>query len=251
MRAALRVLSQVGALAAMILVWNVLVSQEVLRASDIGSPSGVLDDLTAWWADGQLLEDLASTLRILSLGYLLGMALGVAIGVLMGVAPLVRAVLDPFVTFFNAMPRILVYPFLAVWLGFGDAPKVVLIVFTIVFLVAIVVAGSFADLDAELDVNLKVLGASRWQRSRHLYAPAVADRVLSTARLAMGYALPAALIAEYVGATQGVGFHIVVSQGRFDPDGILAGVLVVLVVAVAVSAGISVLERRVTRWRGP
>lgn len=243
-----RTLGQVAFVAAILLVWQWLVDQGHLDGTFFGSPRGVAESLEGWWSSGDLVRDVASSLRILALGYVLGLLAGVALGALIGLSDFTRRVLDPFITFVNAMPRILIYPFLSVWLGYGSAPKVLLVIFTISFLIAIVLAGAFADIDDELTASLKVYGAGRWDFFRQLYAPALSIKVLSTMRLALGYAFPAVIIAEYVGATEGIGYFVVISQGRFDVQGILAGVAVVVTLAVLLTGIIGVIERRASRW---
>ena len=245
MRRAGLVAAQLGFVAALLVVWQVLAASGRLPAKLAGSPLGVVEALGTWWSSGGLLDDVRSSLAILLVGYVLGLAAGVLLGALIGASPTLGRIADPFITFVNAMPRILVYPFLTIVLGFGFAPKVVLVVFTIVFLVAIVMAGAF-----EMRAGLALYGAGRRDLLRELYLPALSLKLLSTMRLALGYAFPAVLIAEYVGATEGIGYQVVVSQGRFDVDGILAGVVVMVVIALLLTGVLTLVERRASRWQG-
>ncbi|MBN9110454.1 MAG: ABC transporter permease [Pseudonocardia sp.] len=250
MRRAGLVAAQLGFVAALLVVWQVLAASGRLPAKLAGSPLGVVEALGTWWSSGGLLDDVRSSLAILLVGYVLGLAAGVLLGALIGASPTLGRIADPFITFVNAMPRILVYPFLTIVLGFGFAPKVVLVVFTIVFLVAIVMAGAFVDIPDEMRAGLALYGAGRRDLLRELYLPALSLKLLSTMRLALGYAFPAVLIAEYVGATEGIGYQVVVSQGRFDVDGILAGVVVMVVIALLLTGVLTLVERRASRWQG-
>lgn len=241
-------LSQLIFLVAFVAVWQWASSSGHIDSFFFGRPSRIWDQLTKWSGDGVLSSDVGSTTELLVVGFAAGLLAGAALGTLMSFSRLAGDVLEPFVVFFNAVPRIVLYPFLLVWLGFDLTPKVVLIVLVMMPTVAISVVTGFKEVDGAYLSNMRALGAGWFDLARHVYVPSLALWLLSTCRVTFAFAFQAALVAELVGATHGVGFLIVQGQSQFDVDQIYAALVLVLVIAVIADVVLRGLERRASRW---
>jgi NitT/TauT family transport system permease protein len=150
--------------------------------------------------------------------------------------------------FFNGMPRLILQPFFVVWLGFGFAAKTSLVVAVIVIMVMVTFVTAFRDIDRDIVSNTRLLGAGPTGMTLHVYAPALALALLSSARTTLGFALQATLVSEFVGAAGGLGFLIVKGQQTFDVSTIWAALVVVVVLAVILDAVVAAFERHATRW---
>ncbi|GAA2592784.1 ABC transporter permease [Dactylosporangium fulvum] len=243
-------LLQVAAVLALLGLWQWGTASGVLDTFVVGTPGETLGQLKNWIVDGTLLQSSLSTMQVLLLGWGIGTLLGVIIGAAIGLNEFLRLVTDPFITFFNGMPRLILYPFLAVWLGFGLQAKVLLVVLVIVVVVITIVASGFRDVDPELINNSKLMGARRLDIARNVYAPALATWLIGSARVTLGYAFQASITAEFIGSSKGLGYLVVFGESRFNMNEIWAALAAVIAIAWALDGLIRLWERRATRWSG-
>jgi NitT/TauT family transport system permease protein len=248
MKRLLMAASQLAFLVAFVALWQWASVGQHIDPFFFGQPSRIWDQIEEWGRNGTLTSNLGSTTELLLIGFAAGLLAGTAVGTAMSFSRLVHDVLDPFVVFFNAVPRIVLYPFLLVWLGFGLTTKVVLIVVVMMPTVAISVVTGFKEVDGAYLSNMRALGAGGLDLALHVYVPSLALWLLSTCRITFAFAFQAALVAELVGATHGVGFLIVQGQDQFNVDQIYAALVLVAVIAIVADVILRILERRASRW---
>ncbi|MER7003276.1 ABC transporter permease [Dactylosporangium sp. NPDC000555] len=241
-------LLQVAAVLALLGLWQWGTAGGVLDTFIVGTPGETFGQLKNWIVDGTLLRSSLSTLQVLLLGWGIGTVLGVAIGAMIGLNEFFRLVTDPFITFFNGMPRLVLYPFLAVWLGFGIQAKILLVVLVIVVVVATIVATGFRDVDNNLIDNSKLMGARRFDIARDVYAPSLASWLIGSSRVTLGYAFQAAITAEFIGSSKGLGFLVVFGESRLNVNEIWAALAAVIAIAWALDGLVGLWERRALRW---
>jgi len=232
----------------LVLIWQWAASGRHIDPFFFGRPSKVWDLLVAWSRDGTLSKEVGSTAVLLVVGFVSGIVVGSALGVLLAVSRLAKDVFEPYIVFLNAVPRIILYPFLIVWLGVGLTPKVVTIVLVLVPTVAINISAGFKDIQGEYLSNMRALGARRRDLAIHVYAPSLTLWILSTCRVTFAFAFQATILAELLVATKGLGFLVDQGQSNFNVNEIFAAMALVVLMAVVADALLGLLERRVTRW---
>jgi ABC-type nitrate/sulfonate/bicarbonate transport system permease component len=178
----------------------------------------------------------------------LGLAIGAA--VLMDLAPAVRRSVYPLLVGSQALPVLVVAPVLVLWLGYGLAPKVVVIVLLTFFPMVVGLLDGFAAVPAEATELLRSYGASDRQALRLVRWPTALPSFFTGLRIATTYAMLGAVYAEYVGSFDGLGIWILTSGKAFRYDLVFGAVGIVLVVSVALFAGVGLLERLVIPWAG-
>lgn len=239
---------QIAVLVGVIALWQWASSTGHVDDFFFGRPSTIWSRLSGWVSDGTLWGDLRQTLELLAIGYFAGLLIGFALGWLMGASRLAHAILEPYVVFMNAVPRIILYPFFVVWLGFGQTPKVISVILVMVPIVAINIATGYQSVEGQYLSNMRAQGASRAQLALHVYVPSLSLWVLSTCRVTFGLAFQAAISAELITSTSGLGYLAAKGQSLFDVNAVYAALAVVTVVAVVVDGGLGLVERRATRW---
>jgi NitT/TauT family transport system permease protein len=239
---------QIAVVVAFLWIWQVLAERGEIDTSFFPEPSQIWNTLRTWFDDGTIWDNVWSTVWLLVSGWALGTIAGVVLGMLLGLSRTVRELLEPFVAFFNAVPRLVLFPLFAVWFGFGTMPKVLFVATVVVFVVAINVAAGVREVPPSVVQNARVLGANPFALLRHVYLPAVGLWVTSTARMTVGYAFNAAIAAEFVGAAQGLGYLIFQGQTEFRSEQIYAALALTIVIAVVIDGLLSIAERRATRW---
>ena len=139
------------------------------------------------------------------LAFAIGTVGGIAVGFWLGLAPLASLVLDPYIKAANALPRVVLAPIFALWLGLGIWSKVALGVSLVFFIVFFNVYQGIKEVSPVVLANARMLGASRRQLLTSVYLPSALSWVFSSLHTAVGFALVGAVVGEYLGSAAGLG----------------------------------------------
>ncbi len=240
---------QVAVGIAALTLWQLLVSWKILDAFFVSRPSDIAQRIAQWMTTGTLWGHLASTLEESLLGLVVGAALGIALGFWFGRSPLLASVFDPYIKMLNAIPRVVLAPLFLLWFGLGIWSKVALAVTLVFFVMFFSTYQGVRDADRVLIDNVRMLGASERQLVRHVLIPSALTWIFSSLQTSLGFAMVGAVVGEYLGSTRGLGYVISQAEGTFDTTGVFAGMTVLGVVVVVVSAGVTRLEKWLLRWK--
>ncbi|MDV6271601.1 ABC transporter permease [Rhodococcus globerulus] len=240
--------TQAAIIAGFILVWQYGANNGSINQFTFGSPSGVWNSLQDLAASGSLWGHIWETIKILLLGQLIGTLAGTLLGVGISFSPYLREILEPFIVFLNATPRLILYPFFVVWLGFSSAPKIITVALVVFTLVMINIASGLREVQGSLVDNIRVLGANRLHLIRDVYGPSLTLWLLSTTRVTMTYAFQATIATQFLGADKGLGYLVNFGRQRFQIDLVYASIVVILIIALVLHAILGSVERRTTRW---
>jgi NitT/TauT family transport system permease protein len=97
--------------------------------------------------------------------------------------------------------------------------------------------------------NARVLGANEMQLLRHVYVPSAMSWVFASLHNSVGLAFVGAVVGEYLGSSEGVGYLILQAEGTFDINSVFAGILVLTAFALALDWAVSLAERRLMVWQ--
>jgi len=232
------------------LVPHFLFTDDHQAAFFFGEPLKIFDRIRHWFLiDADIYRHLAVTLWETVLAFGIGTALGLGMGLWLALSPLAAALLDPYIKAMNAMPRVILAPIFAVWFGLGMASKVALGVTLVFFIVFFNVFQGVKEVSPVVLANARMLGASRRQLLRHVYLPSATSWVFSSLHTSVGLAFVGAVVGEYLGSSQGVGYLILQAEGSFDVNTVMAGILVLTVFALALDGLVGVVERRLMTWQ--
>lgn len=147
------------------------------------------------------------------------------------------------------MPRVILAPIFAVWFGLGPASKIALGVTLVFFIVFFNVYQGVREVNPTVLNAVRMLGATRGQLMRRVYVPSAMSWVFSSLHNAVGMAFVAAVIGEYLGSAEGVGYLILQAETTFDMNSVMAGILVLTACALVIDRCVTGLERRLMRWQ--
>lgn len=247
--------ARLAIVAVLLVSWQLCVNAKIVDPFFWGEPTGVWDDLRQWLtvgtSQGSLGDQILVTLEEAVLGFIIGSILGVVCGIALGRVQILSELFAPFLKAANSIPRIILGSIFTVAFGFGIQSKVILAVVLVFFGVFFNAFQGSREVDRNLIANARLLGASRWQVTRDVVLPSAFTWILASLHISFGFALIGALVGEILGANQGLGLLIRSSQNNFDMNGVLAGMVLVAVIALTAEALITLLERRLLRWRPP
>lgn len=231
-----------------LLSWEALVRLTGLPPYLLPSPLSVAAAL--WTHRAELAPAALLTGWETLLGLALGAALGVAAAVAMALSPRLGRTLGPVLIVSQTIPVFALAPILTLWLGFGMAPKVAMVVLIVFVPVAqALYDGLMAPPPAQLDV-VRTMGAGSWAGLRHLRFPAALPRLASGLRLGAIYAPVGAVIGEWVGGARGLGAVMIHANGRMKTDLMFAALFVVVALSLTLYTAIDRSLTRLLRARG-
>ncbi|MDT5064184.1 MAG: sulfonate transport system permease protein [Mycobacterium sp.] len=248
-------LARLGILVVLMLIWEWGVNTKNIDPFFWGQPSQVWATLKTWVTvgtpQGSLGAQILVTLQEAVYGFVIGVVLGVVCGVALGSSRLLADLMSPFIKVANSIPRIILGSIFTVAFGFGVESKIVLAVVLVFFGVFFNAFQGTREVDRNLISNARILGASPLQVTRQVVLPSAFTWILASLHISFGFALIGALVGEILGANQGLGLLIRSSQNNFNMNGVLAGMVVVAIIALVAETLITLLENRILRWRPP
>jgi NitT/TauT family transport system permease protein len=251
---------QVLLLVAIFAVWQLLTQPDLLppfwwkdnpdrAAFFFGEPVRMFAVIWQWFTEGTIYLHLWVTLEETVLAFVIGSVLGLAVGLWLGLSPTASALFDPYVTAMNAMPRVVLAPIFMVWFGLGIWSKVALGVTLVFFIVFFNVYQGVREVSPVVVNNTIMLGAGRRQLLRSVYLPSATSWVFSSLHTSVGMAFVGAVVGEYLGSANGVGYLIHQAEGSFDINTVFAGILVLTAFALILDFLVTRVERRLLVWR--
>jgi NitT/TauT family transport system permease protein/putative hydroxymethylpyrimidine transport system permease protein len=195
-----------------------------------------------------LLDDLATTVVEAVLGLLAAFLAGVAIAVAMHRNEPTRRTLYPFVVSSQALPIPVIAAPLILLLGFGLAPKVVIVALVCFFPITVNLFDGLRAVDPEQRKLLRSLHASRTQTLLLLEAPATLPQLFTGLRLAAAVSVIGAVFAEWAGSERGLGRQILISLSSSGSDVTFAATFLLFALAMALYGAVALAERRLVTW---
>lgn len=245
--------TQVAVLVVILGGWQWAASTGHLDPVLFGKPTGVVSRLHTWIRDGTAIGSLGQqvevTLKEALLGFAIGTALGIVCGIALGRVRFLAEVFGPFIKVLNSIPRIVLGSIFVIMFGLGLESKVLLVIVLVFFAVFFNAFQGAREVDRNLIANMTILGASRWQVTRHVVLPSAFTWIVASLHVSFGFALIGAIVGEFIGAQNGLGVLIKYAQGTFDANGVWAAMVIMAVVALVAEFLITRLERRLLRWR--
>jgi putative hydroxymethylpyrimidine transport system permease protein len=208
-----------------------------------------LDVVKSLWVDRSILApDLWTTTREVLVGLVVALAVGVGLAVAMHLSRPVERTLRPLVIGSQAVPMLVLAPLVVLVLGFGLAPKVLIVALVCFFPVTINVFDGLRDTDPDARKLLRALDASPWQTLRLLEAPSALPAAFTGAKVAAAVAVVGAVFGELAGSDSGLGHLLVNANFQLDTATSFAATLLLFLEALALYAAFAALERRVVSW---
>jgi NitT/TauT family transport system permease protein len=213
------------------------------------TPLAVGSQIIDWFATGVIWKHLGITLWESILAFAIGSFAGVAVGFWFARKPLVAAVFDPYIKMANALPRVVLAPIFALWLGLGIWSKVALGVTLVFFIVFFNVYQGVKEVSTTIRDNARMIGMNEGQLMRHVYWPSALSWMFSSLHTSVGFAVVGAVVGEYLGSAAGLGYLIQQAEGVFDVAGVFAGMFVLSAFVILIDVFVSMVERRLLVWR--
>ena len=179
----------------------------------------------------------------------LSIIVGLPLGLLMGRSQTLEALLDPYVTSFNASPRIVWLPLMILWFGIGIWSKIVIVFAGAVFPLLINTYAGVKNVNRVLVNVVRSFGANEWQLMKVVVLPNSLPYIIAGLRLAIGRAILGVVVGEFFGSSQGLGYMIASAATNYKVDVVFVGVAIFMALSVILTLAVKQLESRLASWR--
>jgi NitT/TauT family transport system permease protein len=212
-------------------------------------PSQIVGTLWSMFATGSIWAPLGVSATAFAIGLAMAIAAGLPLGILLGRSRTLNAMFDPFITAFNATPRLVFLPLLMLWFGIGLWSKVAIVFLGALFPLLINTYEGVRNADKVLINVVRSFGAGEWDIARLVVIPNSLPFIVVGLRLAIGRAVLGVVVAEFFGAQDGLGVVMVRAASAFQVDVVFAGLIVFAGLSLIMTGLVKLLEERMSRWR--
>ena len=234
------------ALAGLVLVWQLWVWWRDVPLYRLPGPADV--GRAFWDIRDTLPAHIRATVTTAVMGLAAGAVLGVVVAVPITAVGAIRRVVYPLLVVSQSIPLVVLAPVLIVWLGFGTLPRVVVVALITFFPVAVSTVEGIDRTDRELLDLVRSMGGSRRELLRRVQVPSALPSFFAGLSVAASYAMLGAVIAEGMGASEGLGLLITRTQTSFRPDRTWVGIAFIALVSVLLFLAVRLLGRLATPW---
>jgi NitT/TauT family transport system permease protein len=231
---------------AFVALWKLIVVVGGYPEYILPTPEAVAERGVQAVATGVLWDHTAATLVEVILGFALGATAAVAVGIGLAKSVLVERALSPYIVAAQAVPILALAPLLDIWFGGGLMARVAICALIVFFPIAIATMVGIRSTDPLLVEMLRSVGATAAQRTRLLELPSALPVLFGGMRVGVTLAVIGAVVAEWAGATTGLGVLILIAnQGLFDTPLMFVSLAVLAAMGLAFYGAVVAVERRV------
>jgi NitT/TauT family transport system permease protein len=211
--------------------------------------SETLKRLSELAASGALWQQFASSAALFLTGFVLALVVGMPFGMLLARSRTLRVALEPYIMILYATPMVALIPFILSLMGFGFAPKVLVVFLFAVFPVLYNTVEGARSIRPELIEVARSFRSSEWPLWRDVLIPYTLPFTMTGVRQGIGRALVGMVAAEFFLSATGLGQLIMVAGQNFDTGGVFAAILVIGLLGVGLMRIGLLLEQHFARWR--
>ena len=231
-------------------LWELFAKINLINDFLFSSPSEVLKLIINYFKTGEIYKHIGISLLETILGLILGTSIGIIIAVIIWWNPFLAKVLDPYLVVLNALPKTALAPILIIWAGTGIKGITVVAVSISLVLTIISCYNYFIMVEDEKIKMFKSFSASKWQILWKLIIPANIPNIINIIKINIGMTWVGVIVGEFLVSRAGIGYLIVYGSQVFKMDVVMAGVIILAIIAFGMYQIVNIIENRIRKNRG-
>ena len=231
--------------------WEATALSGALPRGLIGQPSAFLVDFVELVADGTFPAAALVTLQAVFIAFVLGAVLALLTALLMTVVPVVERLAAPIIDALNALPRVALIPLFILWFGIGLEQKVASGVSIMYFVLLSYTMAGAKSTDPDHLQLARSLAIPGWKVFLEIIVPSALPAIFAGLRLGMIYTVLGVITAELIAGGKGLGTLVSYYSNTFDPNGVFATLIVLIIITTSLTAAMSRIERSIAKWHAP
>ncbi len=235
-------------MAVVLLIWQALTGSGLVPAYMMPTPGAVLTALVT--QSPVILSHAAVTLQEAFYGLLIGVILAVITATAMIHVQILEKALYPIMVITQTIPTIAIAPILVLWMGFGMAPKITLVVLTTFFPIAVGLLDGYRSVDPDYIDMMRSMGADGKDIFFHVMFPLALPGFFSGLKISASYAVVGAVVSEWLGGFEGLGVYMTRVRKAYAFDRMFAVIIFIVVISLLLMLCVKMLSRAVMPWNG-
>ncbi len=227
-------------------LWQLYAVFGDIKESSLPKPTQVAQAL--WENREMLIENAWVTIKEILLGFTLAIIIGVSMALLIRSSKTAERAVYPWLVVSQMIPIPAIAPILVIWTGFDMRPKVLVIALVSFFPIAVNMIDGLRAAEPELLNLLKTLKANAWQRFRKAQLPAALPFLFSGLKVAAAFSVIGAVFAEWVGASEGLGYLVLVLNNQTATTDMFAVIVSLSLIGIGLFLIVSIVERLLLPW---
>ena len=236
----------VAILAVLVAAWEIWVQMAEVPKWQLPAPSAIVTELAV--SRALLWDHTLVTLEEIVVGFAAALGAGLLLAAAIAYSRVMERSIYPIVIASQTVPIIAIAPLLLIWVGYGLTPKIIVVALICFYPIAVNTVDGLKAVDPDMVNLVRTLGASRWQIFTKLQVPTALPFMFSGIKIGISVSVIAAVIAEWVGASEGLGYLITYSQPLFLTARVFAAILVLSVMGIVLFLLASTVERMMLPW---
>lgn len=230
-------------------LWEYLGTSGAINPLFISAPSKIFLAAVKMFQQGDIWNDLYVSGTEFAIGFAIAIVVGIPLGMLLGWYKSFNYLVGPFVTAFNATPRIALMPLIIIWFGIGMWSKVAVVFLGALFPLVLNSQAAIRTMDETLLKAARSFGANDWHIFKTIALPGAVPFILTGLRLGLGHGLIGIVVGELVAATAGIGYEMAIAGATFQTDRLFVGLIIITTSGILLTALINRIEHRFDAWR--
>ena len=235
------VLRYIVSILLLLLVWKGVVEVFSLPAYILPPPDAVFK--TLFNETALFFRAFKYTMFNTLIGGLLGISLGVLVGMMLAYSEKLKWIAEPYLMIFQSFPRESLFPLFLVWLGFGDGPKILNSFLLSFFPVAVIVLNALINVDKGYIKLMSSWYATKKEEYLYCRLPYAVPQIVSSLKVGLPLALIGAVLGEFMGGSEGLGYLIISSGAQFRVDRIFAAIVILAFIGMSFLALIQIMQK--------
>ena len=238
--------------AAIIGLWSLASAYALVSPVFLPSPRQVViaiyNLIVTGFVDSTLAEHVGASLTRIFGALIASIVIGIPAGIAIGTSRVGRGILDPIVEFLRPLPPLAYLPLVIIWVGIGEASKITVIALSMLPSIILSTSAGVRSVSKDHVNAARALGASNRQVLTEVVLPSAVPSILTGIRIALGAGWTTLVAAELVAATSGIGFMIQSAAQFLVTDIVIAGIIVIALIAILLEYAARLIERRLVPW---
>ena len=234
---------------AIVALWWGSVVTGIFAAYQLPPPPVVIDAAVGLWGRGLLQRDLITTILRVAVGFAVGSSAAIGLGILTGLSRRVSTAVEPTLQALRTVPTLAWAPLLLLWLGIDELPKVTLVAIGAFFPVYVNLVAGIHNVDRKLIEVARVYDLSSRAVALRVVIPASLPSLMTGLRLGLSQSWLFVVVAEFFGASAGLGFRLTDSQQSSRVDLMFVALISLAILGKVTDMVLRAIEDRTLRWR--
>ena len=244
-----KMIKAAGSAAKNIIIISVIYSSIYFYCSSPLFPpiTSVVNSIIQIITDHQFAENMASTMKILGTGVAISFIVGNAVALFCQMSSWIDHIVMPVINFIKNIPSIAMFPAFVVMMGIGDSPRITVIIWNSIYAVVSTGIHSLQSTDKDTIEAAQNAGASKWQTFFYIRIPLAMIDILHGLKISLSNGFIAVVVAEMLGATDGIGYMIIWSANAFQYSEMYAYIIIIAMIGYLLNSILDIVIKKTER----